>query len=166
MSTVGAILSNTTLSLANDVNDSFAIRKTADQTVTDATLVSDSHLTLSLAVTSAYYFSFQLFTTNSGAAEGLQLCVNGTVGVSSLKAQISIFDDLLNTLVGFGRITAFASAVGAALSSGSNFSVISGVIETSTAGTFLLQFAQNAVGLGAGVTVQKNSSLTLRKLDA
>ena len=142
------------------------IRKTADETVTDTTIQADDHLITNLAASSSYSFRFTIFFTNAGAAEGIQLDLNGTVGVSSLKAQVSIYDDTLNTLAAFARVEALASAVGAGLSIGDNFAVIEGTIETSTAGTFGLRFAQNATGASAGVTVEENSTLTLRKLNA
>lgn len=143
-----------------------AIRKTADEIVTDTTIQDDNHLTVSLDASSAYYFHFVLFFTNAGAGEGVKFDINGTVGVSSVKAQVSIYDDTLNTLAAFARVEALATSVGAGISSGDNFASIEGTIETSTAGTFLLRFAQNATGASAGVTLEENSSMTLRKLNA
>src|SRR3989304_475443 len=142
------------------------IRKTADETITDTTLQDDDHLTISLAATSAYPFRYFLFLTNGGAAEGFPADLSGTVGVSSLKAQVQIWDDTLNTLVACARVTALSASVGAGLSSGSNFTIIDGTIETTTGGTFLIRWAQNATGASAGVTVEEQSSLIVRKLNA
>ena len=132
------------LSLLRDYKD-------ADQEVTDTTLVSDSELSVSLAATASYHFRAVLFFLNDGAAEGYKCALSGTVGVGDLKAQISIYDDTTNSLAAFARVTALGSSVGAGISSGSNFAVIEGTIETTTAGTFLIQFAQNAAGVNAGV---------------
>src|SRR3989304_2356426 len=142
------------------------IRKTADETITDTTLQDDDHLTISLAATSAHPFRYFLFLTNGGAAEGFPADLSGTVGVSSLKAQVQIWDDTLNTLVACARVTALSASVGAGLSSGSNFAIIDGTIETTTGGTFLIRWAQNATGASAGVTVEEQSSLIVRKLNA
>ena len=134
--------------------------RTADGTAnTGTTLADDSVLTVTLAASTNYQYELFGFSTNAGAAEGIKVALSGTVGVTSMKAQISIFDDTLNTLVGFARVTALGSAVGAGLSSGVNYFEIKGCIETSTAGTLLLQAAQNAAGAGAGVTVQRGTSL-------
>ena len=138
--------------------------KNSDESVTSSiTLQDDDALTVSLAASTTYHCRLVLFTTNAGAAEGLQLALGGTVGVGNLNAQIAIYDDTLNTLVAFARVTALAAGVGAGLSSGSNFAVIEGTIETSTAGTLLLSWAQNVSGASA-TTVQRGSSLVVVKL--
>ena len=67
-------------------------------------------------------------------------------------------------MAAFARISSLASSVGVGISLGDNFASIEGVIKTSTAGIFLLRFAQNATGASAGVTLQENSSLVIRKL--
>lgn len=138
--------------------------KDADQEVTDTTLTSDSELNVVLAATSAYQFRAAIFFLNDGAAEGYKCALSGTVGVADLKAQISIYDDTTNSLAAFARITSLGSSVGAGISSGANFAVIDGTIETSTAGTFIVQFAQNAAGVAAGVHHEIGCSLSMVKL--
>ena len=125
--------------------------KDADQEVTNTSLTADTELTVNLAASTKYQFSIDIFFLNDGAAEGYQVALSGTVGIQDLKAQASIYDDTLNTLVGFARITAIDTGVGAGLSVGSNFARVMGSIETTTAGTFLVKFAQNAAGAAAGV---------------
>lgn len=49
------------------------------------------------------------------------------------------------------------------LGTGDNFSELTGTIETSTTGTFLLRFAQNVSGLN-NITMQRNSSLICLRL--
>lgn len=141
------------------------LRKAADETVVDATIQADNELTVSLAATTGYYFRFTLFFSNGGIGEGFQVDLSGTVGVTALKAEVSIYDDTLNSLAAFARVTALGSAVGAGISSGSNYALIEGTIKTSTAGTFFLRWAQNAVGAGAGVTVQAGSGLVMHILN-
>ena len=134
---------------------------TSRDTTTSPT--ADAHLTTSLAASSNYAFRFVLFTSNVGALEGVQFQLDGTVGITSLKAQIQIYDDTTNAIAAFGRITAFNSAVGVALSTGSNCSFIEGSIETSTAGTFALEWAQ-AVSGGNATVLQRNSYLAITKI--
>ncbi len=149
-----------------DLTSTLSIRKTADESVTDATIQADNELTVNLEGTSSYWFFFTLFFTNGGVGEGFKCDLSGTVGVSTLKAQVFIYDDALNSLAAFARVTALNSAVGSGISMGDNFARILGVIEVSTPGTFLVRWAQNVTGAGAGVTVQEDSSLILRKLNA
>lgn len=140
--------------------------KDADQEVTDTTLAADSELTITLATNGKYQFKFDLFMLNDGAAEGIKVSLNGTATVTDVKAQAFIWDDTLNTLVGFARITALGGAgVGAGVSSGSNRVTIEGSIEITTAGTLLLEFAQNATGASAGVHCEVGSSLVAVKLE-
>ena len=141
------------------------IEKGADEgPVTDTTLQTDDHLTTSLSASSKYHFKFTVFVSCAASAEGFKAAVTGTVGVTSLKAQIKVYDDVTaNALAAFGRITAIDTSVGAVLPAGTHYAEIEGTIETSTAGTFALSWAEFAVGAGAGVTVQRNSSLIVHR---
>ena len=141
-----------------------SVYKTSDQEVTTTTLTNDAVLAVTLAASSKYACKFDLYVLNDGAAEGFKIAVTGTVGITSLKAQASIYDDTLNTLVGFARVAAIDTAVGAALSSGDNRSIVEASINTSTSGTFLISWAQNAAGASAGVHVQPDSSMVCKKI--
>lgn len=143
-----------------------AVYKSTDESINNSTtLQNDDELSVSLAASAKYWFRFYLFTNNAAALEGIKLGLNGTAGVSALKAQITIYDDTTNAIVAFGRVTAFGSSVAAGLSSGDNVSIIEGSISTSTAGTFLLQWAQNVSGGGASATtVQAGSALVVVRL--
>ena len=139
--------------------------KDADQENTGTVLATDSELSVTLAASSKYQIEANLFILNDGATEGYQVAVTGTVGIQDLKAQIEIYDDTLNTIVGFARVTAINTAVGAGLSSGSNYAAIRATIETTTAGTFALSFAQNAAGASAGVHHEIGCSLQVVKVE-
>ena len=139
--------------------------KDADQENTGTVLATDSELSVTLAGTSKYQIEANLFILNDGATEGYKVAVTGTVGIQDLKAQIEIYDDTLNTIVGFARVTAIDTAVGAGLSSGSNYAAIRATIETTTAGTFALSFAQNAAGASAGVHHEIGCSLQVVKVE-
>jgi len=139
--------------------------KDADQENTGTVLATDSELSVTLAATSKYQIEANLFILNDGATEGYKVAVTGTVGIQDLKAQIEIYDDTLNTIVGFARVTAIDTAVGAGLSSGSNYAAIRATIETTTAGTFAISFAQNAAGASAGVHHEIGCSLQVVKVE-
>jgi hypothetical protein len=139
------------------------IAKTDDESVANNTPQNDDHLLVNLPATSRYYFKFYLFAT-SPATAGLLLQLDGTAGVSSLKANISIYDST-GALVAFGRKTAFNSSTGVDFT-GDAYAVIEGTIEVSTAGTFRLEWAQNTTDAGNATVLQENSSLTLRRLNA
>lgn len=138
--------------------------KAADESVTaSTTLQDDNHLTVSLLASSIYAFRAFLFFNTAGAAPGFKAALNGTAGVTSLKAQVSIYDDTTNALTSYNRWTAFAAATGSVPTAGNNSCVIEGTIETSTAGTLLIQWAQN-VSDAANTTVQRNSNLLAWRL--
>lgn len=163
--TAGQALEATAATTFGLVSRELRAYRTADGTAnTGTTLADDAILTVTLAASSNYTYLITGFFSNAGATEGLKVALSGTVGVTAMKAQISIWDDTLNSLVGFARVTALASSVGAGLSSGSNYFEIAGTIESSTAGTLLLQHAQNAAGAGAGVTVQRGSCMVVTKI--
>lgn len=138
--------------------------KTADENVASSTTVqADDHLTLTLAASTKYHFRFFIFTNNAGAAEGFRCTVNGTVTVNSFKAQITIFDDTLNSMAALTRITTLGTEVAAGLGAGDNFTTIDGTIETNASGTFELRWAQNVSGAD-NTTVQRGSSLVVTKV--
>lgn len=138
--------------------------KSGDETCASTTLQDDDALTVNLAASSTYRFTFYLFIDAGSAVEGIKIAIDGTVGVSATKAQCSIYDDVSNSLAAFARVTAFATGVGASLSLGSAIGIIEGSIVTTTAGTFKLSWCQNA-GIGAAnTTVQAGSSLVCEKL--
>ena len=140
--------------------------KTADESVDNSTtLQDDDHLTTTLAASAKYNFKLYLFTNNAGAAEGIKVALGGTVGVTQLKAQVTIFDDTTNLIAALARVTALGSSVAAGLGTGDNFTTIEGSIETSTSGTFLLQWAQNVSGGGVtATTVQRSSYMVVERI--
>lgn len=140
------------------------VHKAADEVIASSTtLQADDHLTVNLAGSAIYKFQLQLFTNNIGAAEGIKLALAGTVGVSSLKAQISIYDDVTtNALAAFARVTALNSAVGVVLPAGDNYAIIEGVIETTTSGTLRLDWAQQVVGASVSRILRNSSFMTER----
>ena len=140
------------------------VYKTADQEVTSTTLTNDNALTLTLAASTNYLVKAVLFTLNDGASEGFKVAVTGTVGVTSMKMHVTIYNDQTPGIATVGRITAIDTAVGATSLTSTNCVVIEGNIQASTGGTFLLSWAQNATGLSSGVHVQPDSSLQAQKV--
>lgn len=127
---------------------------------TTTTLATDTDLSLTLAASSIYLFRIVGFIACAGATEGFKAAVGGTVGVTSLKGQVKIYDDSLAApLVSFRRIEALDTSVeAAALPIGDHYFEIEGAIETSTAGTFFLSWAQETSGAN-NTTVERNSSM-------
>jgi hypothetical protein len=131
--------------------------KNADESVTNSTtLQNDDSITFSLFAPATYSFRIWIFLNNVGSTEGFKCALSGTVGVSFLKALFQIYDETTDTLAALARLSTLGSAVGAGLSSGSNGAIIAGTIETSTAGTLVLQWAQQTSGANA-TTVQRNT---------
>ena len=141
------------------------IRKAADESVTNSTThQADDHLTVNLAASSSYAFEIYGFWTTAGATAGITVQLDGTAGVSSLKADVIHYENSADTYT-VSRITAFNSAVGQT-DTGDNSFCIKGVIKTSTAGTMFLEWAQNAADAVNATTLQENSYFILRKLNA
>lgn len=136
--------------------------QSSDEEVTTTTLASSANLTVTLAASTTYEIHAVLFHLNDGASEGFKVALSGTVGVSRLKAQISIMDDTTNALGTTARVTALDSAVGLTALTGSNYTTIDGSITTSTSGTLVIQFAQNATGTNQGVHLETASTLAAR----
>lgn len=136
--------------------------KTANQSKTNTTTPADDSELVQTLTTSAYYsFRFKIFYTSASATAGIKFELSGTCTITSMKAQIYIYDDTLNSLAGFARVTALDSPVGAGLSSGDNYAVIEGTIAVNAGGTFLLQWAQNTADAVNAVTVQAGSVLEI-----
>lgn len=131
--------------------------KSSDEAISSTTLQDDDALVVTLAASTTYRFRFFIFINAVGSLEGFKAALGGTAGVTSLKAEIQLVDDVSNTVVAMDRVTAFASSVGAGLSLGSSYCIIDGTIETSTAGTFLLSWAQNGGAGLSSTSVQRNS---------
>lgn len=160
--TEGQAIEALTSSSFGFVSRRLAAQRVADgSAVTSTTLASDSVLTLTLAASSKYIFEVIGFAINAGHQEGLKIALNGTVGVTAIKAQVKIFAD---NLFAFTRVAALNSDVGAWVGTGDSSFEIRGSIETSTAGTLLVQIAQNATGASAGVILQRCSNMTAVKV--
>jgi hypothetical protein len=136
-----------------------------DDEITDTTELAESDsLVINLLPNSTYNFTFNIYVDSAGAAEGFQAALGGTAGVANLIADIELTDLVTGSLAALSRIDSFDSAVGAVLSIGASLMRIVGTIETSTAGTMLLQYAQ-ADGLGlADTTILRGSNLIAEKL--
>lgn len=162
--TDGGVNGSLTLATSGLVVIGYGAYADADQEVTTTTLATSTELTISSVAVGNYAFRAMLFTLNDGAAEGAKFAVTGTATLTALKAQISVYDDTLNSLAAFGRVTAIDTAVGAGLSTGDNFNVIEGNVRVSAAGSWAVSFAQNATGANAGVHLQVDSSLVMWKV--
>lgn len=138
--------------------------KTADEDVLDSTTPqNDNQLTESLLASSTYKFEIEGFYTTASANAGIKVELSGTVGVTSLKANVHLYDDANDNFDVVARVTALDSPAGTD-ETGDNHFTITGTIETSTAGTFLLQWAQNTADAVNATTVQRNSSMILTRL--
>lgn len=138
--------------------------KTADESVSNTTLQDDDHLTVTVLAGGKYAIRALVFADNAGALEGLKLALGGTCTATSLKAQMSIYDDVTNALVAFARVTALTSSVGAGLSLGGSLSTITGTIEVNAGGTLLLSWAQNAGAGASATTIQRGSYMIVERL--
>ncbi len=131
-------------------------RKTADQTVTDSTtLVDDTHLTVSLAAGRSYKFRFVLYST-CVITSGIKVALAGTATHTNIIAQIKHFEQ--TTFDVNDRVTATGST--SAVTGEVTLVEIEGTTTVNAAGTFLVQFAQDAeTGAAETATLLRGSTL-------
>ncbi len=151
-----AVKSDTEYILSSNLLSAY---KTADESNSTTTLQSDDHLTVNVAASTKYRFLAFMFVAAAGALEGFKCGLNGSSTVTSLKAEITLFDDVTNAMVALDRVTAYGSSVGAGLSLGTAFATIEGTVEINGAGTLLVEWAQNGGAGASATTVQRGSFL-------
>jgi hypothetical protein len=144
-----------------EVQSVLFIEKGANESVLNNTFQNDDELVVTLKASAKYYFRIHLFINNAGATAAFKLQMTGTVGVSSLKGQVLYFT---TTVSSGGRFAALTSAVFASFGAGDQAAYIEGTIETSTAGTFQLQWAQGTTDGANATTVQRNSSMLVHRI--
>lgn len=137
-------------------------RKTADQTVTDSTtLVDDTHLTVSLAAGRSYGFKFTLFSTVV-ATSGLKIALGGTATHTDLISDIRMYDhlSLADSASALTDSTTVGNHTSGSTGAGPFTVTITGTTTVNAAGTFLVQFAQNAeTGAAESVILLRGSTL-------
>jgi hypothetical protein len=147
------------------------IRKTADETATsDTTLSDDTHLTTTLGVDEVYFFLLWLKVDSNSTADfkldwtrpagtTMQWGSFGTAGVSAFdRANVGSLPATLTKETGSDT---FGTTNGSGFFVGQLFA--GWITVGSTAGTFALRWAQNTSD-GAGTTLKKDSSLMLWRL--
>ena len=152
--------------VAHKIRNGLYAYKSSDESVTNSTtLQADDALTVTVAASTKYAFRAKLFVNADGAVSGVKVGVNGTSTITAMKVQVYIYDDVLNSLVGFARLTTLGSAgVGAGLSTGVGYVIVEGSVDINGAGTFYIEWAQNTVDAVNAVTVQVASDLNLERL--
>lgn len=139
--------------------------KDADESVTNsAALQDDDELTVSVIASTKYRFRAYLFVTSVSATAGFKFGLGGTATVTSMKAQLTLFDDTTDAMAALARVTALGSSTGAGLGAGDNFATIEGTIEVNAAGTLLVRWAQNLADAVNATIVQRGSYIELVKL--
>lgn len=137
--------------------------KSYDESVSSSTtLQDDDQLFVTLAANAIYSISGALFM-NLAAASGLKVAFNGTAGFNNFIVQIDIWNDA-KTTSSAGRTTSFGTAIAhGGAGSGSHFVEIGGTIETTTAGTLIIQWAQDTSDPGA-LTMQRGSHMHITRI--
>ena len=134
------------------------VRKTADQTKTDGTLVNATDLSFAVSANTTYRFKFGLIFRSTVATVGLKCTVTfPAVTVFAATARIPIAADGAG-MEWQGAISSSGDAVTGSAVPAINvdyFAVVEGVIRPSANGTLQLQFAAETTG--ATVTLKANS---------
>lgn len=138
-------------------------RKTADQTVTDsATYVADTHLTLSLAAGRSYKFRFHLFV-NALTTSQIKVRLGGTATHTDLISDLRVFDYAVPGYTDANLVdstTVTSHEVSSSALNGNAIIEINGTTTVNAAGTFLIEFAQDAETVAAETaTLLRGSTL-------
>lgn len=134
--------------------------KIADQSVTSSTtLVSDTHLSVSVLAAGTYAFRARLHAS-VGATGGLKYSLGGTATMTDIRASAIVVDTAtLTALAAAGVIDALADDL--TVAGATSYVVeIEGGFTVNAAGTFNIQFAQ-AVSDATASTLLRGSSLTV-----
>lgn len=124
---------------------------------TDTTLANITGLTRNVEASRIYAFAVDLQTT-AAATGGVKFAVSGTATATAISYEGILMDS--GVVVAQTRSTALDGVVCASTTSTAGTCRIRGVIQVNAAGTFTIQFAQNASDAGAS-TVLANQYLQL-----
>lgn len=148
------------MDVTGDIRSTKWIYKAADEIINgSAALQDDDHLTTSLAASAKYAIRLVLFVSAANATPGIEFRFNGSVGSSSIRYAVMTDGGAPVLMSSFGGATTGAIS----LTATTHVVVIDGTIETSTAGTFTLQWAQS-VGHASDTKVLENSYMQLMRL--
>lgn len=139
--------------------------KIADQSVTSsATLVSDTHLSVSVLAAGTYAFRARLHAS-VGATGGLKYSLGGTATMTDIRASAIVVDTAtLTALAAAAVIDALADDL--TVAGATSYVVeIEGGFTVNAAGTFNIQFAQ-AVSDATASTLLRGSSLVVSPVTA
>lgn len=121
---------------------------------TNATLATVTGLSLSVIAGRTYKFEAELFV-DADMTGGSKFAIAGTATATTIIYQITLTDNgtLANTIT--SRQTALAGSAGQAGTT-AGICIIKGLIKVNAAGTFLVQFAQNAANGTSSILVGSN----------
>lgn len=134
---------------------------TGSNTRTSNTTLSDiTGLSITLANSKTYVFEAILYTT-SNSSGGVKFGSGGTATFSAFRAFPVLYDSSVPSTNVIGN-TGTAGAIGGLTATTSAMTIIKGQMTTSAAGTFTIQFAQNASNVNASTIL--SASLTARPI--
>lgn len=144
------------ISLVDTPNSPIIAYQSSDYT-NSTTTFSNTSLNVSISNGQKYSFILQVFASDSQAADGFKLDFNGG------SATAINFIAGSNTSIVTGVTTTLAGTFNNGTLTGTNLITISGSLEASTSGTFIVRAAQNAHTTGT-LTVLRGSNLILIKV--
>lgn len=141
------------------------VHKAADEIVNNsAALQADNHLTATLTGGAKYRFVFEVFFTDSTAAQagGIKVSIGGAATATNLIAKVTLISD---DLAAIGEAKRFSALGQTSETAGSitGSATISGTIEVNAGGTFRLEWSQ-ATATAGDLTVQRGSTLSYQEI--
>ncbi len=143
-------ITNLFLSSQNQTSLIKSAQKSADQTINNNnTLFDDADLKISMSANSTYLVDVFLVFTSAAAAD-LKVCMKAITGATGYWG---VSYDVTPTAKSLGDVQALGT------DASTQFTWFHGIIKTTTAGTFQIQWAQNTADAG-NTTLKANSYIS------
>lgn len=155
----------TQLSGTSGGNAVTTVYKTADETVTNSTVLqNDDHLVYAMSANTKYRFKFYLFVT-TGATGGWKFDLTGPASPTNVRYNLGVYNSSTEVYTANVVQTSFSSASsGSADLSTATFVVIEGTVENgANTGNLQLQFAQDTSN-ATPITVYRGSYLEIQQI--
>ena len=141
------------------------VRQAADQTVTSSTTMVNSSLSVPLETNKTYFFTIYLPFSLAGVVSGYKFDLSSPSGLANFSCTPMVYNGGSGTLLSAVPMASVSSLVNGALATtGDHYVEMKGNIEVgSTAGNFILRFAQNTSSASA-ITLKQGATMTVQEV--
>lgn len=157
--------------LGGDYNMGFTRRvpqvivKPSDETVNNSSaLQADDNFTFNVEAGKKYRVRANLMTTGTVAVAGFKMALSGTATVTAMRVQARIFNESSGVSQTGAQWSALDTSLGILIAAASNYyAYFNGILEINTAGTIILQWAQNTAN-ASDTKLKQDSHMELMEI--